>query len=178
MKIVFSWRRRPRFYPLIVFLILVAVVSWIYIFKLTINLTPSIKEGLYIKFDGQIHRGDFVALCLSEPYQSTGLSKAYIRSGQRCQGSIPLLKQVIAIPGDHVQLTMAFITVNGVRYVYPTELKDHLGRVLDHYPRGDYVNVSGYWLIGNYSPHSWDSRYWGPISRSNILYKIQPLLTF
>lgn len=176
MKKLFLKRRKAWSLYLLALLLIFGAVTWV--FQLTINLTESIKVGLYAKSFGEVHRGDFVALCLPIQDQQLGLERHYLMPGTKCHGSVPLLKQVIAVPGDHVQLTMDFVAVNGKYYPYVTENKDHLGRELNHYPRGDYAQTQGYWLMGNVSPHSWDSRYWGPLPAKQILYKITPLITF
>lgn len=170
--------KKPKIWPLCFLVVFLVLTILVYVFQLKINLTESIRVGVYAKSFGAIHRGDLVALCLLDKDKQLGLAHHYLIPGMQCNGSMPLLKQVIAVPGDHVQLTADFIEVNGKRYVYVTELKDHLGQILNSYPKGDYLDSQGYWLVGNHSLHSWDSRYWGPLPRSQILYKIRPLLTF
>lgn len=56
------------------------------------------------------------------------------------------------------------------------EKYDSKGNSLNSYPRGEYLNSNGYWLIGTGSQHSWDSRYWGPVTDEQILLKVKPLL--
>ena len=68
--------------------------------------------------------------------------------------------------------------VNGQRYFIKTMKKDHLGRFLVAYPRGGYKNTQGYWLIGTNSQNSWDSRYWGPVAKEQLLYRLHPLIMF
>ncbi len=42
---------------------------------LTINTTPSMEIGLYIKQQGEIKRGDVVLVCLVDPYKTIGLQQ-------------------------------------------------------------------------------------------------------
>ena len=170
--------KKPKIWPLCVLAAFLILAILVYVFQLTINLTESIRVGVYAKSFGAIHRGDLVALCLPYKNKKLGLERHYLIAGTACNGSAPLLKQAIAVPGDHVQLTANFIEVNGKRYAYATERKDPLGRILNSYQKGDYIDSQSYWLVGNHSPHSWDSRYWGPLPRSLILYRIKPLLMF
>ncbi len=70
----------------------------------TINLTPSMPLGIYVKSYDVIQRGDIVAACLPESYKSLALNAGYLHRGARCSGSDPIIKEVIAVPGDHVIL--------------------------------------------------------------------------
>ena len=141
-----------------------------------INITPSMKLGIYVRSHKPIHRGDIVAFCLVGPYKAMGLNRLYIQKGRKCGGAEPLIKEVIATPGDDVILEDSYITVDGVRYRFRTFYQDSEGRALDIYPRGNYPNTYGYWVIGTHAKNSWDSRYWGMISKEQILYKLKPLL--
>ncbi len=162
-------------YPLILLVILLSLFFLAHAYNVCINVTPSMKQGIYLRDTGDIHRGDIVALCLAEPYKTLGLRNCYIEKGHRCQGADPLIKEVIAIPGDDVVLTDQFIRVNKTIYPYPTFHFDSLHRRSAIYPRGKYSHVQGYWLIGTHSPYSWDSRYWGEVMEDQILYKLKPL---
>jgi conjugative transfer signal peptidase TraF len=159
-------------YPIVILMVLFSIS---YIIKLSgalINSTPSMPEGIYIRSFGEIKRGDIVAACLADPYKTIGLEQLYIGRGMKCKGSEPVIKQVIALPGDSVTLEKNYIVVNSSRLFFKTLDKDDKGRSLIKYPRGVYLNTKGYWLIGTMTPNSWDSRYWGPISKSQIISKL------
>jgi conjugative transfer signal peptidase TraF len=163
-------------YSFILLVVLFSLFLFTPIYGVCINVTPSMPKGIYLRDTGSIHRSDIVALCLEEPYKTLGLKKFYIGKGHRCQGADPLIKEVIAIPGDDVVLTDQFIRVNKTIYLYPTFYADSLHRKLAVYPRGKYSHVQGYWVIGTHSPYSWDSRYFGEIHAHQILYKLKPAL--
>lgn len=171
----FGMRKPQRYYPFY----LIATVLGLFLFEqrypIAINVTPSMPMGIYRIEDGEVHRGDTVAFCLTEPHKTIGLDRGYLAKGRACQGADPLIKQVIAIPGDTVQLTNPLIRVNGVIYGYRTLYADSLYRPLAVYPRGNYAPSQGYWLVGTHSVQSWDSRYYGAINRSQMLYKLKPL---
>jgi len=162
-------------YPLILLGILLGLFLLTHTYDICINVTPSMKQGVYLRETSKISRGDIVALCLEEPYKTLGLTRGYIAKGHRCEGTDPLIKEVIAIPGDEVVLADQFIRVNGVTYPYATFYRDSFHRKLAIYPRGKYSHVQGYWLIGTHSSYSWDSRYWGEVRTNQILYKLKPL---
>ena len=143
-------------------------------FDLTINVTSSMPIGFYIRDAGGVGKGDIVLVCLKDPYRSIGIQKGYIAKGKRCSGANPVIKKVIAVPGDGVVLGMESIEVNKKSYPFKTLMKDSKGRALGIYPRGKYSQ--GYWLIGDNSSKSWDSRYFGPVEESQILTKLKPLL--
>jgi len=119
-------------------------------------------RGVYLKTNSPIARGSIVSVCLDSYHAKFGLERHYLMQGSRdCENITPLMKQVIAIPGDDVVLTDEYIQVNGKKYTYPTLYKDSTGRDLPVYPRGRYMNTNRYWLLGVSDPKSWDSRYWG-----------------
>jgi conjugative transfer signal peptidase TraF len=161
-----------RKYPFLILAIISSSILIIKLIGLTINITPSMKEGFYVKTGGAIKRGDIVAACLIDPYKSIGLKNHYIEKGTKCDGVVPVIKRILAIPGDNVLLTSNNIIVNNIAFPFKTLSTDSSGRILNIYPRGKYFHLTGYWLIGTGSEKSWDSRYWGPVYANQILYKL------
>ncbi len=146
--------------------------------KLIINTSPSIPLGIYAlePISGQLKQNDLIAFCLNKKDQDFALSHGYILAGTRCNGSsTPLLKSIIAIPGDNVTLTNTEIIVNNKIYNYPTQQYDSMHRLLPSWPRDNYQNTLGFWVIGTNNIKSWDSRYYGFINRSQIIYLLKPL---
>ena len=84
-----------------------------------------------------------------------GLERHYLIQGNDdCDGMEPLIKKVVAVPGDHVVLTDAYVEVNGKQYAYPTLHHDSLNRELSTYPRGDYrpQRIIGFWACPILNP--------------------------
>lgn len=131
--------------------------------------------GIYVKKFSAVQRGDIVAVCLDSWHTQLGLQHHYLRPGATCNGSEPLIKKVVAIPGDDVQLTDHYIKVNQNFYFYPTFYQDNQGNPLAVFPRGIYQAQNKYWLLGTQNPHSWDSRYWGPINPEKIIENLYQL---
>lgn len=125
-----------------------------------------------------IHKNAIALICLDDAHKNLGLGRGYLVKGAACRGADPLLKTVVAIPGDSVVLRHNDIIVNDVKYPYPTVTHDSQGRPLKIYPRGVYSHTKGYWLIGTHVNNSWDSRYWGPIAPQQITAQLKPLLLF
>jgi len=141
-----------------------------------INVSPSEPLGVYrIIRDKEIQKGDKVALCLNIPLQEVGLKRGYLLPARRCQMTEPLIKTIVAVPGDAVILKNNEIIVNSKVLPYPTKYVDSHGRKLDVFPRGIYKNIKTYWLVGTNDPDSWDSRYWGGVEQKQILFLIRPV---
>jgi conjugative transfer signal peptidase TraF len=157
------------------------VIIFVLILKLAgvvINISSSMPLGLYIESKGNIQRGDIVELCLPYPHQKLALERRYIGHGGRCNGVDPVVKQVLAVPGDDVLLADNFIEINRKRFWFVTKPFDGKGRPLNAYPRGEYYNTAGYWVIGTNDPNSWDSRYWGAIDAKQIIAKLYPIFIY
>lgn len=154
-------------------------VGVLYALHLTVNVSESMKKGLYIGAGHSIHRGDIVAVCLDKNNATIGLKQGYVLRGKACASGItPLIKEVLAMPGDTIVLADNSISVNGKYYPYATQKSDTQGRPLSMVPRGAYPAIKGYFLIGVSAPNSWDSRYWGLADKSQVLYRLIPLWTF
>ena len=91
-------------------LILVAIITSVLLLKylgIAINLSNSMPIGIYQKFKTSvIKHGDIIALCLPLQIAEQGKAKGYLNHGH-CPGDAkPIIKQVIAIPGDDVALVI------------------------------------------------------------------------
>gem|GEM_PF-3309728 len=135
------------------------------------------KPKSYLRTGYAIKRGDLVLVCLNNVYKKYGLERGYLIKGNKCDGIDPLIKRVIALPGDSVILHRDYIMVNNTKYPYATASHDSRGILLNSYPRQKYPNTNGYWLIGTHHKNSWDSRYWGPVPRQQIVTTLKPLIT-
>ena len=163
--------------PVLVFMLSAAIILF-FALRVVINVTPSMPEGIYFKSSASFTRENIVLVCLDEVFQHLGISQRYLLRGHYiCSQTRPLIKHIIAIPGDHVVLSDQAITVNGHDYLYPTFYQDARQRRLNVYPRGDYQQTSAYWLLGE-AVNSWDSRYWGPVDRRAIKNRLIPLVTW
>lgn len=153
------------------------------------NYTPSMPMGFYWIWrpHGPIKAGDDVLACvpLDTPAAREGLRRHYLpihRFGElRCPGDVyPVVKPVAATAGDTVTLSLADVAVD--HHVLPDTAiikKDPQGRKVWHMPFGAYkVPPDTFWLISGFNPLSFDSRYWGPVPRTDILRLAVPFLTF
>jgi conjugative transfer signal peptidase TraF len=90
-----------------------------------------------------------------------------------------VLKQVIALASDVVEVEPEAVTVNGQRLRSSSSSgADSLGRALPHAAWGRHVvGVEELWLVNTRIPNSWDSRYLGPISTSQVWSVARPVWT-
>ena len=143
------------------------------------NWTPSMPLGFYkMTAPDQPQRGDDVMACLPPAIGTVGLHHEYLMPGKCPGGFEPIIKELIAVPGDTIILTAEAMIVEGKTYPAHTRAKDHLDRPLAAIARGTFANTQSYWLYGKNSPKdSWDSRYWGGVDRSSIIDIATPVAT-
>lgn len=172
---------KPLF-MLLVSLILAIVTGYLLQFNhFQINLTPSMPLGLYrVIQKASIQRSDIVVVCLPHQIAQEGLQQGYLTQGKCPSGTIAVVKEVIATPGDTINLTQEGIRVNNQFYLAPQRLVDSHGLLIKRFVEyGVYSNINDYWLYGSHSPEdSWDSRYFGSIHRENIKHVMEPIFLF
>lgn len=144
-----------------------------------INLTPSAALGLWriIPLNRPAAIGDLVFLCPpGTPAMDNARARGYLRAGFCPGGVAPLIKMVIAVAGQHVEIG-ASVSVDG-RMVSSSRLepRDGMGRPLAPFPSG--IVSSGYVFLHSSFPGSYDSRYFGPLAASGILGLAQEVLTY
>jgi conjugative transfer signal peptidase TraF len=135
-----------------------------------LNFTQSEPVGLYrlARVDREVKRGDLVVLNIPSRYREYVYGRNWLPLG------FPLLKQVGAVSGDLFCSKNALFTINGhaVGPVYQTDRQglplpqlDGCGRV----PKGYFIPVAP--RIAN----SFDGRYMGPVSLSEIVAMATPV---
>ncbi|CAN7674528.1 conjugative transfer signal peptidase TraF [Pararhizobium sp. LjRoot235] len=144
-----------------------------------INLTPSEPLGLWRIIP--LHRpaavDDLLFICPPETAaMRAARARGYLRSGSCPGGVAPLIKTVIAVAGQHVEIG-ASVSVDG-RMVSSSSLalRDGKGRPLTPFPTG--IVPPGYVILHSAFPGSYDSRYFGPVPISGILGLAQEVFTY
>ena len=141
-----------------------------------LNISPSYPMGLYKEVKGQWGRHDMVLSCLPKHVAAMGIDRGYLGLSSQCNGHTPVIKKVIALAGDNVEID-SHMWVNGKAIANtPVNSTDSLGRPL---PRADGgTTPDGYvWLLSNHIENSFDSRYFGTIPASMVQFKLEPLWT-
>ena len=155
-------------------LICLVVMMIVYANGYRINLTNSMLKGIYqIQHTTNIKRDDLVSVCLPTKIAKHAHSRGYLVKGSCGNGYAPVIKQILAIPKDRVVMNTSGIVVNGKYFNYKQEQVDHLSRPLN--PKKINNNIDGYLLIGTNSNDSWDSRYFGELSRQDIIDVLKPI---
>ena len=142
-----------------------------------VNASASLPIGLYrTTFDKS---GKLVEFCPAEPYSTLSAERGYREKGHCPDGAKPLMKPVVAVAGDSVEVSMQGVAVNGTLLPNSTILRrDTRYRPLPHWPFGIYsVEPGTMWVISSFSSRSFDSRYFGPIPVTCVRSYLRPLLT-
>jgi conjugative transfer signal peptidase TraF len=144
-----------------------------------INLSASAPRGLYRAVAGTPLRGMWVAACVSADAAAVGLARGYLRPGPCPGGTQPILKPVVAVSGDVVDLSPYGLAVNGASLPDCESASiDSNGRPLAHATWGRHVvGADQLWLVSTRVPNSWDSRYVGPFLMSQVLAIARPVWT-
>lgn len=159
--------------------LLIALAVVFYLTGLRVNVTPSIPLGLYLRTGLPPAPGLIAEFCPSG--MSSSESARYRGFGIACADrSIPLLKPVVATAGDHVQFSTHGLSVNGAPLPNTAPRPfDSQGRPVRAWPPGSYTVAEGTIIVAStYHPQSYDSRYLGPISVTDLLGTLRPLWTY
>lgn len=146
-----------------------------------LNLSPSMPIGLWwITSASELRTGDVVMACLPGDAGADAKRKGYIGAGE-CEGDrAPLLKPIMAVPGDVVVVTMDGIAINGDFVPGSAVMKgDTRERRMDILTIGKHlVAPNTFWLLATRDSRSFDSRYFGPLHVSTVRGIAHPLLTW
>ena len=144
-----------------------------------INLTPSEPLGIWriSALNRVVSAGDLVFICPPQtPVMREARARGYLRFGTCPGGVAPLIKTVIAVPGQHVEIG-AGVTIDGHAIPFSDlAQRDGKGRPMVPY-FGGAVPAQSVFLHSPYRS-SYDSRYFGPLPVSGILGLAQPVLTY
>ncbi len=176
----FRERLPGRVTRLIVGVIIVGIVAFIVAsLHLTFNYTDSLPVGFYSAspLAGNVQSGDIVEVCAPQEIARFGLLRHYLGKGSCSSGSAYLLKIAAATAGDRVLLRREGVFVNGKRLPGSrTLVKDRLGRSIPRVHLGTYLLEADQVWLWTPNPHSWDSRYYGPVRKANIAGKAKLIL--
>jgi conjugative transfer signal peptidase TraF len=143
-----------------------------------INTSYSLPMGVYVRTSDP--RAGLIEFCPEGRFAAESSARGYRSPGFCPDGAVPLLKPVVAQPGDTVEMSAAGIAVNGRLLAQTAPVaKDRRGRLLKPYATGLYTVAQGtVWVASSYNRGSYDSRYMGPIPTHLIRARLKPLWTF
>ncbi|MFZ9035033.1 MAG: signal peptidase I [Francisellaceae bacterium] len=160
-------RYRITVFALFGLLLLFALVKLLDYFAIGISYqgTASMPEGYYLTYPvGAIRRGDVVL------FQPDSKLQRYILKRGWLQKPIPLLKEVVGIPGDWLCIEDKVVYINKHKIAI-IKTRDNKNRPLAHFHFCGRIPPSNYFLEGISDPDSFDSRYYGLIDKTQILSK-------
>lgn len=143
------------------------------------NGTSSFPAGFYSVSGKHAVKGDLVLVDIPAlPVLEMAKERGYLNVAYSPVGH--LIKRLVGVSGDRVTIDETGVQVNGIRLANSVPLTcDGAGRLLQPFLLAQYVLGPGEVLVmSEYSPDSFDSRYFGPIPASTIESVATPLLTF
>ena len=139
--------------------------------RLIWNASASVPIGLYaVQPAGVLHVTDLVVIRPPEPLASFLAGRGFLPIG------VPLLKRVLALPGQTVCRTDRTITVDGIAMGEALE-RDRRGRTLPRWRGCRAVPADEVFLMNRHSEDSLDGRYFGPLPAAAIVGQAEPLWT-
>lgn len=139
--------------------------------RLIWNATASTPTGLYALHPlGRLHTFELVVVRPPEPIAS------YLADGGFLPKGVPLLKHVMALPGQIVCRDGDAVTVDHVQ-VGVAHDRDHLGRPLPRWSGCRVLRSGEVFLMNPTVPDSLDGRYFGPLPVALIVARATPLWT-
>jgi conjugative transfer signal peptidase TraF len=139
--------------------------------RLIWNATASTPTGLYVlRPVGQLRRFELVVLRPPETVAS------YLADGGFLPKGVPLLKHVMAMPGQTVCRERDVVTIDQAE-VGAAQSLDHLGRPLPRWSGCRTLQPGEVFLMNPTAPDSLDGRYFGPFPVTSIVAPAAPLWT-
>lgn len=137
--------------------------------RLIWNATPSAPVGLYaVTAPARLAAGDLVIAWPPPAVARLAAARRYLPRG------VPLVKRIGALPGEPVCARGAALQVP--RGVTVARLRrDARGRILPWWERCGRLGPDHYLLLMPRVPDSFDGRYFGPVTRAQIVGKAHPL---
>ena len=136
------------------------------------NASASVPVGLYwIRQPASIGVGDLALVRPSPALEKLMAERRYLERG------VPLLKPVTAVAGATVCRTGLSVTIDGhaAAVALPS---DRIGRPLPRWSGCRRVGAGEFFLIAPASAASFDSRYFGPVTRTQIVGRAIPVWTW
>ena len=140
------------------------------------QLTRSGPRGIYQFVDAEIGVGDWVAVCLPRAVAMHGRERGYLANGPCAGNARPVLKRVVALGGDSVDVTDR-VSIHGVAVSGSVrQSHDRHGRPIEAIPEGRYLVPPDHLWLATPAGDGWDSRYFGSVPRRLALAVAEPRL--
>ena len=160
---------------------LTLLFTLIYQLGYRINLSKSYPIGIYKSIPKKtIEYGDFVMFCPKDsPLMQEALKRNYILNGTCDGGYYPLLKKVVGLQGDKVEIR-EYVYINGKKQKKSKLYKkDPKGNLLPRSKENNITIAKDYmFLLSDYHELSFDSRYIGAVEMNRTISFMQPYYLF
>jgi conjugative transfer signal peptidase TraF len=134
-----------------------------------LNESPSLPRGLYVRAMDQVpSRGAIVAVAPPDGAQ------AYL-AGLGMPAGVPLLKRVAAVGGDVACAAGGAVALRD--RTLPVQSHDRLGAALPVWRSCERLPANEVFVVGD-TANSFDSRYFGPVSRQRVEGVFKELVTW
>lgn len=135
------------------------------------NASASAPVGLYfIRTSDQLEVPDLVAITPPAPLAHMLDQRGYLPFG------VPLLKRIVALPGQQVCRHGRAVTIDGVAMAVARE-HDRIGRALPVWQGCQRIGDGEAFLLNWQHPDSLDGRYFGPLPQDAVIGRAIPLFT-
>lgn len=131
------------------------------------NASASVPLGFYRVVSGAPKRGDFVLVRTPDSVRVLAAQRGYLPIG------VPLVKHLAAAVGDEVCTSKKVVIINGA-VVARQHKTDSRGRPLPRWNDCRKLKQDEYFLLAD-APDSFDSRYFGPMMRTDLIGRLVPL---
>src|SRR6266699_4800038 len=160
---------------LLLAMIFLTLVSICGLFGIRFNVSESLPGLIYVVTSD--NSSPLVEFCPVGSFAELSKQRGYRRRGICPDGASPMLKPIVAHAGDTVEVSAHGIAVNGtLLHDTAPRTRDSRGRPLKPWQFGEYSVAPGFvWVVSQYNPLSFDSRYFGPILVSQIRHHLRPL---
>jgi len=131
---------------------------------LRLNTSPSMPRGLYLQRHVEtIRYGMRVLIQLPQALETFMVQRGYLAA------PMPITKTVEGMPGEEVCVTEAGVHVQDRRLDEPLATVDSQGRALPQWLGCHVLGTKEYFVVNREDAHSFDSRYFGPVTRDQIV---------
>ncbi|NQY74400.1 MAG: conjugative transfer signal peptidase TraF [Candidatus Margulisbacteria bacterium] len=144
-----------------------------------VNLSHSYPIGIWkitSRFDPKTDKGKIVLICISNKEVSNmAQERGYIRAGVYGHKPQPILKRVMGLSGDNITVSKEGVSINDFLIPNSKLLSiDSGGRNLER-ANSTMLEKGHVWVMSEYHPRSFDSRYFGPLLLADISGVIDPV---
>jgi conjugative transfer signal peptidase TraF len=143
------------------------------------NTTGSYPPGLYWMTGEAAHKGALVIACPPNvDAVAEGFRRGYIGAGFCPGGYGYVIKKIVGLPGDQVTINGQGVSVNGeaIPNSAPRQT-DTEGKPLPFRRTAYTLGTAQVLLMSDYSPKSFDGRYFGPVEQTGIKGVLRPVFT-